>query len=109
MEVNPNYILELQAEMLGALSNPKRLMILKVLGKGEKTVGEIAVQVGIEMQNTSQHLRIMKAHGIVSARRDSQTVYYELTTPIFAECCELVRKAIVEDLEKRSTLLQEIK
>ncbi|MHB8085672.1 MAG: ArsR/SmtB family transcription factor, partial [Dehalococcoidia bacterium] len=70
MEVNPNYIFELQAEMLSVLSNPKRLMILKVLGKGEKAVGEIAVQVGIEMQNASQHLRIMKAHGIVATRRD---------------------------------------
>jgi DNA-binding transcriptional ArsR family regulator len=109
MEINPNHIFELQAEMLSVLSNPKRLMILKVLGQGEKTVGEIAVQVGIEMQNASQHLRIMKSHGIVTARRDGQTVYYELTTPIFAECCELVRKAIVEDLEKRSTLLQKIK
>jgi ArsR family transcriptional regulator, virulence genes transcriptional regulator len=109
MEVNPNYIFELQAEMLGALSNPKRLMILKVLGKGEKTVGELAVQVGIELQNVSQHLRIMKAHGIVVSRRDGQAVYYKVGTPIFAECCELVRQAIVEDLDKKRTLIQDIK
>jgi DNA-binding transcriptional ArsR family regulator len=109
MEINPNYIFELQAEMLGALSNPKRLMILKALGKGEKTVGEIAAQVGIELQNTSQHLRIMKARGIVVSRRDGQAVYYRVGTPIFAECCELVRQAIVEDLEKRRALIQNIK
>jgi DNA-binding transcriptional ArsR family regulator len=109
MEINPNYIIELQAEMLGVLSNPKRLMILKALGKGERTVGEIAVQVGIELQNASQHLRIMKANGIVVSRREGQTVYYKLTTPIFAECCELVRKAILQELEKRSAQLQEAK
>ena len=109
MEINPNYIYELQAEMLGALSNPKRLMILKVLGKGEKTVGEIASQVGIELQNASQHLRIMKAHSIVVSRRDGREIFYNLATPIFAECCELVRKAIVEDLEKRRSLIQDIK
>jgi ArsR family transcriptional regulator, virulence genes transcriptional regulator len=108
METNPNYIFELQAEMLGALSNPKRLMILKVLGKGEKTVGEIAVQVGIELQNVSQHLRIMKAHGIVISRRDGQAVYYKVGTPIFAECCELVRQAIVEDMEKKRALIHDI-
>ena len=55
MEINPNYIFELQAEMLSALSNPKRLMILKVLGKVEKTVGEISAQTGVELQNVSQH------------------------------------------------------
>ena len=109
MEANPNYIFELQAEMLGALSNPKRLMILKALGKGEKTVGEIAAQVGIELQNTSQHLRIMKAHGIVVSRRDGQAVHYRIGTPIFAECCELVRQAIVENLEKRRALIRDTK
>lgn len=102
-------IFELQAGMLGVLSNPKRLMILKILGKDEKTVGEIASQVGIELQNTSQHLRIMKAHGIVVARRDGHAVYYRLTTPIFAECCELVRKAIMENLESTRNKLQGIR
>jgi ArsR family transcriptional regulator len=109
MELNPNYIFELQAEMLGALSNPKRLMILKALGKREKTVGELAVQVGIELQNVSQHLRIMKAHGIVVSRREGQAVYYKIVTPIFAECCELVRQAIMENLEERRALIQNIK
>lgn len=98
-------ILELQAEMMGVLSNPKRLGILKVLGKKEKTVGEIASQVGIELQNASQHLRIMKAHGIVLSHRDGQAVYYRLATPIIAECCELVRQAIMENLENRRNLL----
>jgi ArsR family transcriptional regulator, virulence genes transcriptional regulator len=106
MEINHNYIYELQAEMLHALSNPKRLMILKVLGGGEKTVSEIALQVGIELQNASQHLSIMKVHGIVVSRREGRAVYYKLATPIFAECCELVRQAIVEDLEKRRALLR---
>ncbi|MGA2157584.1 MAG: metalloregulator ArsR/SmtB family transcription factor [Dehalococcoidia bacterium] len=98
-------IFELQAEMLGVLSNPKRLRILKVLGKKEKTVGEIASQVGIELQNASQHLRIMKAHGIVLARRDGHAVYYRLATPVIADCCELVGQAIMENLENRRNLL----
>jgi len=106
MEVNPNYIFELQAEMLSALSNAKRLMILKALGKEEKTVGEIASQIGIEVQNASQHLSIMKSHNIVISRREGRAVYYKLATPIFAECCELVRQAIMEDLENRRAMLQ---
>ena len=105
METNNNYIFELQAEMLGALSNPKRLMILKAVGKGEKTVGEIAAEIGIELQNVSQHLRIMKAHGIVVSRREGQAMYYRLGAPIFAECCELVRQAIVQELDKRRALI----
>jgi ArsR family transcriptional regulator len=109
MEANPNYIFELQAEMLGALSNPKRLMILKVLGKEEKMVGDIAAQAGIELQNVSQHLRIMKSHGIVISRREGQAVYYRTATPIFAECCELVRQAIVDELEAKRVMVRESK
>ncbi|MHB8084893.1 MAG: ArsR/SmtB family transcription factor [Dehalococcoidia bacterium] len=99
-------ILELQAEMMGVLSNPKRLAILKVLGKKEKTVGEIASGVGIELQNASQHLRIMKSNGILLARRDGQAVYYRLATPVVAECCEMVRQAIMENLENSKNLLE---
>ena len=102
-------IFEMQAEMLRVLANPKRLMMVKVLGKGEKTVGEIAAQAGIELQNASQHLRIMKSNGIVSSRRDGQTIYYRMTTPIFAECSELVRQALMENLESTRNLLHGMK
>ncbi len=106
MEKDYQLVFELQAEMLRVLANPKRLMIVKVLGKGEKTVGDIAAQLGIGLQNISQHLRIMKARGTVIARRDGQTIYYRLTTPIFAECSELVRQAIMEELDNRKKLLK---
>jgi len=106
MTTDSDYLFELQAEMLSALSHPRRLMILKILGTEEKTVGEIAQQVGIEMPNVSQHLRIMKAHGLVTSRRDGQAVYYRAGTPLIAECCELVRKAIVDDLEKKRMMIR---
>jgi DNA-binding transcriptional ArsR family regulator len=101
-----NLIIELQAEMMGVLSNPKRLRILKALGTSERTVGEIASEVGIELQNASQHLRIMKSHGIVLSRRDGQTVHYRLAMPVIAECCELVRHAIVENAENTRNMLK---
>jgi DNA-binding transcriptional ArsR family regulator len=47
----------------------------------------------------------MKAHGIVISRRDGQAVYYRLATPIIAECCELVRQALMENLDNRRNLL----
>jgi len=38
---------------------------------------------------------------IVRAQRDGQTVTYYLTTLIFKECCETVRKAMAEEVHKR--------
>jgi len=103
------FIIELQSEILGVLSNPKRLMILKVLGNSEKSVGEIAAQLGIELQNTSQHLRIMKSHNIVRTRREGQAIYYHLTNPIFAECCELVHEALMENLENIRNIIHKVR
>ena len=92
---------ELQANMLGVLANPKRLMIMDLLGEGPKTVTEIAAALEMTLQNTSQHLRLMKEQSIVRAQRDGQTVTYRLTTPVFKECCETVRKAMVKEVNKK--------
>jgi DNA-binding transcriptional ArsR family regulator len=104
-----NLIIQMQAEMMGVLSNPKRLLILKVLGNSEMTVGEIASEVGIELQNASQHLRIMKSHGIVLSRRNAQTVHYRLAMPVIADCCNLVQQAIVENVENTRNVLKGVR
>jgi DNA-binding transcriptional ArsR family regulator len=92
---------ELQANMLQVLANPKRLMIMDLLGEGAKTVTEIALALDMTLQNASQHLRLMKEQSIVVPQRDGQTVTYRLTTPVFKECCETVRKAMVEEVRKK--------
>jgi len=53
-------------------------LILWVLAKGEKSVGEIAAAVEASLQNTSQHLRLMKDRGILTGRREGQTIYYRI-------------------------------
>jgi DNA-binding transcriptional ArsR family regulator len=93
---------EAQANMLSVLANPKRLMIMDLLGDGPRTVTEIASALDMTLQNTSQHLRLMKEQSIVISQRDGQVVTYRLTTPVFKECCETVRKAMVEEVRKRN-------
>ncbi len=93
---------ELQANILAVLANPKRLMIMDVLGQGAKTVTEIATELDMTLQNTSQHLRLMKEQSIVTAQREGQTVVYGLTTPAFKECCEKVRRTLTEEMRKRN-------
>jgi ArsR family transcriptional regulator, virulence genes transcriptional regulator len=101
-------VYELQANLLRVLANSKRLMIMKILSDGQKTVGEIASALDMTLQNTSQHLRVMKDQGIVSAQREGQSVIYRLTNPVFSECCELVRKALTEEVRKKGQNLDRI-
>jgi ArsR family transcriptional regulator, virulence genes transcriptional regulator len=92
---------ELEADMLRVLANPKRLMIVGVLGEGARTVSEIAQRLDLSLQNTSQHLRLMRDRHIVRSRRDGREVRYALTSPVFPRCCELVRHALVEQTKAR--------
>ena len=61
-----------------ALSNPKRLAILKLIEKREKTVGEIGERLRLHQANVSQHLIVLKEAGIIAMRRKGKHVYYHL-------------------------------
>lgn len=61
-----------------ALSNPKRLAILKTIQSHEKTVGNIAKSLDLRQSNVSQHLIYLKQAGIIEMRRCGKYVYYHL-------------------------------
>ena len=89
-------LFSMHAEMCQALANPHRLAIMYALKDSEKCVGEIGAEVGISVQNVSQHLRILKERMLVRSRKEGQTVYYSITNPKFVQACALIREALVE-------------
>ncbi|RWX78687.1 transcriptional regulator [Neorhizobium lilium] len=68
------------ANLLSAMANPKRLLILCCLVKGEVAVGALASQVGLSQSALSQHLSKLRAQKLVKTRRDAQTIYYSSTS-----------------------------
>lgn len=92
---------ELEADLIRVLANPKRLMIVSLLGLRPRTVTEIAERLGLSLQNASQHLRQMKDRDIVQAHRIGREVHYALTSPVFSECCRLVRQALLTEARNR--------
>ena len=89
MKTKPIPIAE-QAKIFQLLSNASRILIMKSLQAQEMSVGEIAEQIGATLQNTSQHLRLMKDRGYVEFRRDGQTVYYQLASNRLCEKCTMI-------------------
>lgn len=87
-----------QAEICGIFGNPTRILVLWVLEQREMSVGEIAAATDSSLQNTSQHLRLMKEKGILVSRREGNTVYYRLQKHDLLEKCPLLDKA--QTLEK---------
>lgn len=66
------------AELLKAMSNSHRLLILCELNSGEKSVSALEGIVGLSQSALSQHLAKLRECGIVATRRDAQTIYYSL-------------------------------
>ncbi|MEJ2596904.1 MAG: metalloregulator ArsR/SmtB family transcription factor [Anaerolineales bacterium] len=67
-----------QADFYRVFSSPTRLRILWALVDQELSVGEIASAAETSLQNTSQHLHLMQDKGILTSRRESQTIYYRI-------------------------------
>jgi rhodanese-related sulfurtransferase/DNA-binding transcriptional ArsR family regulator len=61
-----------------AVSSPRRLELLDLLGQGEKTVEQLADQTATPVKNTSAHLRVLRQARLVEPRRDGQHVWYRL-------------------------------
>lgn len=68
------------AELLAAMSNPKRLLILCHLLNAERSVGELAELVDLAQSPLSQHLAKLRALKLVATRREGQSVMYRLAS-----------------------------
>jgi DNA-binding transcriptional ArsR family regulator len=65
-------------ELLKAMANEWRLMILCHLSEGEKSVSELQALLGLSQSALSQHLAILRREKIVKARKNAQSVNYSL-------------------------------
>lgn len=65
-------------ELLKAMANEWRLMILCQLSDGEKTVSELQQILGLSQSALSQHLAVLRREKIVKARKHAQSVSYSL-------------------------------
>jgi DNA-binding transcriptional ArsR family regulator len=64
---------EVAVNLLKALSNEKRLMVVCALYRGEKNVGELEKIVGLSQSALSQHRARLRRDGLVHNRRHAQT------------------------------------
>lgn len=66
------------ADLMQALSNPHRLMVLCVLAEKELCVSELNERLPLSQSALSQHLALLRKQGLVHTRRQSQTIFYSI-------------------------------
>ena len=68
------------SELLKALSNRHRLLIICQLIDSERSVGELAAFLNLRDSTVSQHLALLRRDGLVRPRRDGQTIWYAISS-----------------------------
>ena len=74
----PREILEAAGELLRALAAPVRIALVLQLRESSRCVHELVDALGVPQPLVSQHLRILKAAGVVAGERSGREVMYRL-------------------------------
>ena len=93
------------ATIAKALSSGRRAELIDVLCQGERSVEDLAAEIGQSLANTSQHLRHLAGAGLVSSRRQGTNVIYSLAGPGVAAAWRTLRDLAVERVAQLDRLL----
>ncbi|MBI4932443.1 MAG: winged helix-turn-helix transcriptional regulator [Actinobacteria bacterium] len=101
-------ISELKAELFRALSHPARIRILETLSTGERSVGEMQPEIGIELSHLSQQLAVLRRAGLVVSRKEGQSVYYSVKDPLITELLRVAKQLLISSLTETRDLLADL-
>lgn len=82
------------SEALRALSHEHRLLILGILARSERSVGELEKLLNLPQPAVSQQLARLRLDSLVNCRRDGRTIYYSLAAERVAEICGSLRQIL---------------
>src|SRR4029079_6875012 len=92
------------ASVAQALGSGRRAEIVDVLAQGERSVDEVAGEIGQSLANTSHHLRLLARSGLVRSRRDGARVVYRLASDRVGDLWAAVREVAAHHVAEVSGL-----
>jgi rhodanese-related sulfurtransferase len=84
------------AEVAKSLASGRRAEIVDVLAQGERSVEQIADEIGQSVANTSHHLRAMARAGVLRTRREGTRIVYMLASDRVGELWAAMRDIAAE-------------
>lgn len=106
--ITKSYLYEHVARIGKAISSPKRLELIELLGQGEKTVETLAEQARIDMRLASAHLRALREARLVETRREGKFIHYRLSGTDVAQLWVNVREVAEEHLVELRVALDQM-
>lgn len=101
-------IYAVKADLFRVLGHPARVRIIELLRDGERSVGSLQGSLGLDSSGTSQHLALLRRHGLVVGRRDGTTVFYRVTEGAVFDLLEAARVLLGHVLDRQQAELAEL-
>ena len=87
-----------QAAVFSALADPTRLKLVKLLCRQHDPdalcVNALAAFLGVSQSAVSQHLRVLKAFGLVKGERRGYHIHYFINQDVLEKCRNLASSAL---------------
>jgi ArsR family transcriptional regulator len=99
---------EVKAGLFRVLGHPARVRILELLHDGERSVGALQTELGLESGATSQHLAALRRVGLVESRREGTSVYYRAAGEEVFALLGAGRALVTRQLEEQQALLRDL-
>jgi ArsR family transcriptional regulator len=100
---HPTYVLK--ADFFRILGHPARVRILELLRDGERTVGDLQAELGLDSSGTSQHLGALRRQALLDSRREGTSVFYRVRDPRMFQLLEVARQVLSSNLAETRDLL----
>jgi DNA-binding transcriptional ArsR family regulator len=104
--VRPVY--EVKASLFRVLGHPARVRILELLRDGERSVGALQAELGLDSGPTSQHLSALRRVGLVESRREGTSVFYRVSDERAFDLLEAGRALVTRRLREEQSMLEEL-
>jgi len=101
-------IYQLKAEFFKTLGHPARIRILELLSTGERSVGELIPEVGLESSHLSQQLGVLRRANVVQSRKVGATVLYSVADPRVFKLLQVAKSILSTSLAESRDLLVEL-
>jgi rhodanese-related sulfurtransferase/predicted transcriptional regulator len=95
------------ASVAAALGSGRRAEIVDLLAQGERSVDEVASEVGQSVASTSHHLRLLARSGLARSRREGNRVFYRLASDRVADLWAAVREVAARHVAEVTVLAGE--
>ena len=100
----------LKAEFFRTMAHPARIRILEVLSQHrELSVQALQQRLSLDQPIVSQQLAKLRAHGVVTTRKQGTTVIYALADPGIADLLTIAKEILNRRLTGTKTLLYELR